>query len=224
MRNHRRALITAAALLLAAGGCGDWIAGPSITSWGDGGGGGSYAYPLSLTDVPNLVTGDSVRVSVWASLGSPQATWELTGPAVFVLGSGAVATQISSPVSEVWIRGTGPGAASVKAVRSTGIDSATTSFYVADPADVTLRVVQGRELTLRVGADGWIAANLLDSQNRWYAGALEWISTDTNTVTLTEGVNPTQLGKFAHGKAIGSARIVIAFRDQRDTATVSVVP
>jgi len=224
MRNHHRAFITAAALLLAAGGCGDWIAGPSITSWGDGGGGGPYAYPLSLTDVPNLVTGDSAPVSVWASLGNPQATWELTGPAVFVLGGGAVATRISSAVSEVWIRGTGPGTASVKAVRSTGIDSATTSFYVADPSDVTLRVVQGRELTIRVGGDGWIAANLLDSQNRWYGGALAWSSSDTNTVTLVDGVNPTPFGRFAHGKATGGAKIVVAYRGQRDTASVTVMP
>jgi len=224
MRNHHRAFIAAVALLPAAVGCGDWIAGPSLSNWGDGGGGGSYDYPLRLGDVPNLVAGDSMHVSVWTSLGDPSSTWELTGPAVFVLPNGAVTTRISSGVSEVWIRGTGSGAASVKAIRNNTVDSATASFLVADPSEVTLHVVQGRDLSLRVGADGWIVAQLLDSQNRWYGGALEWSSSDTNAVTLVDGANPTPFGKLAHARAVGSPKIVIAYREQRDTATVTVVP
>jgi hypothetical protein len=211
-------------LLPATGACGDWIAGPSITNWGDGGAGGSYDYPFQLTDVPNVVAGDSMRVSVWASSGDASATWELTGPAVFVLRTGAVTTRIPSSVSDVWIRGTGSGAASVKAVRNNSVDSATASFYVADASEVRLRVVQGGALTIRVGADGSVVANLLDSQNRCYAGAFQWSSTDTNVVTIAEDANHSPFGKFAHGQAAGSAKIVIVYRDQRDSAFVTVVP
>ena len=223
MRNHHRAFIVAAALLAAVGGCGDWVAGPSLSNWGDGGG-GSYDYPLSLGDVPNLVSGDSMQVAVWTSSGDPSSTWELTGPAVFVLPNGSVTTRISAAVAEVWIRGTGSGVARVRAIRNNTVDSATASFLVADPSEVTLRVVQGRDVTIRVGDDRWIAAQLLDSQNRWYGGALEWSSSDTNAVTLAEGANPTDFGKFARARAVGSAKIVIAYRGQRDTATVTVAP
>ena len=223
MRNRLRAFIAAAAFLPAAAACGDWIAGPSISNWGDGGGGGSFDYPLTITGASNLLTGDSARVSVWASSADPKSTWELTGPAVFVLGTGAVATRIALPVSDVWIRATGSGAVSVKAVRH-GVDSAATSFYIADPAEVTLRIVQGRDLSIRVAGEGWVVAHLYDSENRYYDAAFEWSSSDTNAVILGEDGYHSQCCRFAHGQSVGSARVVIAYREQRDTATVSVVP
>ena len=198
--------------------------GPEITGWGGFGGGGNFTYPLSLTYVTNFLVGDWVRVSAWASSGDTESTWVITGPAVFLVGRDSVATRITSLVSDVWIRGTGSGAVTVKAVRYNQVDSATTSFFVADPSEVTLRVVQGRELNIRAGGEGAIVAHLLDSQKRYYRAAFGWSSSDTAAVTLTDDSNHSPFTQIAHGRAVGSAKVVVAFREQRDTARVSVVP
>lgn len=224
MRSHRAAFTTAAALLWAATGCSERIVG--LTGWNccGLGGGGSFTYPLTLSYVDNFLSGDSVRVSAWTSSGDPQSTWEITGPAVFVAGPDSIATQITSPVSDVWIRGSGSGAVSVKAVRWNKVDSTTTSFFVAAPSEVTLRIVQGRELNIRVGGEGWIATHLLGSQGRYYRGAFLWTSSDTTVVTLVDEVNHSPFVKVPRGRAVGTAKVVVSFREQRDTARVSVSP
>ena len=81
------------------------------------GGGGSYTYPLSLTYTDNMLRGDTAQILAWTSQGDPKSTWELTGPAMFVLGPDTVDTRIITPVDRVTIRGTGTGAVSVKAMR-----------------------------------------------------------------------------------------------------------
>src|SRR4051812_8275958 len=128
-------------ILLALAGCGD-LTGIASTQdcCGWDGGGGSYTYPLSLTETDNMLRGDAVRVSAWSSQGDPKSTWELTGPAVFVLGLDTVDTRINTPVDAVTIRATGTGEVNVKAVRADKADSVTASFFVVDSADVTLAI------------------------------------------------------------------------------------
>ena len=204
---------TPPAILLAFAACVD-LSGVQIESDCCGpGGGASYTYPLTLTQTDNMLRGDTARISVWATQGDPKSTWELTGPAVFVLGPDTVDTRIITPVDGVTMRATGTGEVKVKAVRASKADSATASFFVADSADVTLRIAGSKDRDLRVGAELVISAQLLDRS-----------SSDTNTVTLANDINPTPFSRLVRGHAAGVANIVVSFGPQRDTARVRVVP
>lgn len=187
-------------------------------------GGGGYSFPLTLTQADNMLRGDSARIRAWGSQGDPASTWELTGPAVFVLSRDSVATRVTTPVDAVTIRTTGTGEVRVKALRAGTIDSTTTSFFVADSADVTLSMPGPKDRTVRLAAETWISAQLLDRTGRWYRAALIWSSSDTGAVTLADGVNPTPLGKMAHGRVQGAASVVVAFGVRHDTVRVQVVP
>jgi hypothetical protein len=143
---------------------------------------------------------------------------------VFVLGPDAVDTRIITAVDRVTIRATGTGEVNVKAVRADKADSARASFFVADSADVTVRIAGSKDLSVGVGAELWIAAQLLDRTGKWYRAAFVWTSSDTNAVTLADGANPTPFGRMAHGRAAGVANVVVAFGAQSDTARVKVGP
>jgi len=215
---------TPPAILLAFAACVD-LSGVHIESDCCGpGGGASYTYPLTLTQTDNMIRGDTARISVWATQGDPKSTWELTGPAVFVLGPDTVDTRIITPVDSVTMRATGTGEVKVKAVRASKADSATASFFVADSADVTLRIAGSKDRDLRVGAELVISAQLLDRTGKWYRATIVWSSSDTNTVTLANDINPTPFSRVVRGHAAGAANVVVAFGPQRDTARVRVVP
>jgi hypothetical protein len=109
-------------------------------------------------------------------------------------------------------------------VRANKADSASASFFVTDPSNVTLRIVQGKNVTVRVGAEQWVAAHLLDAGGRYYRGSMLWSSSDTNIVTLRDGATPSPFGRFARGRSIGTANVVVGFLQQRDTARIEVVP
>lgn len=212
------------AIVLALAGCVDLTGVPIMQGCCGLDAGGNYTYPLSLTETDNMIRGDTVRISAFTSQGDPKSTWELTGPAVFVLGADAVDARIITPVDRVTIRATGTGEVNVKAVRADKADSATGSFFVADSADVTLRIAGSKDLSLGVGDDRWIGAQLLDRTGKWYRAAFVWSSSDTSAVTLADGANPTPFGRMAHGRSAGVANVVVAFGAQRDTARVKVVP
>ena len=189
-----------------------------------GGGGAPFVVPLALTPPVNILRGDYAQISAWTTQGDPKSTWELTGPAVFVLGPDTVDTRIVTPVGSVTVRGTGAGEVKVKAVRANTVDSATASFFVADSADVTLRIAGSKDLNLRVGNEFVIAAQLLDRSGRWYGAAFVWTSSDTNIVTLAYDTSPTPFSRIVRGRAAGAAKVVVAVGAQRDTARVQVAP
>jgi len=211
-------------IVLALAGCGGLTGIPIQDCCPWGGGGGSYTYPLALGPTDNMIRGDTAEIFAWTSEGDPKSTWVLSGPAVFVLGPDTVDTKIITPVDRATIRATGAGEVNVKAMRVNSADSATASFFVADSADVTLRIAGSRDFSVGVGAELWIAAQLLDKTGKWYRAALVWSSSDTGTVSLTDAVNPTPLVRMAHARAAGVARVVAAFGAQRDTVRVQVVP
>jgi hypothetical protein len=187
-------------------------------------GGLSYEYPLTLTETHNMLSGDTARISTFASRGDPKATWVVTGPAVFVRGRETIGTRITTPVDAVTIRGTGNGVVTVKAVRTSEADSAAASIFVADSARVTLSIAGNKDRSVRVGGEIGISAQLLDANGRWYLAALAWSSSDTSIVTLSDVVNPTPVARMARGRAAGAAKITVAFGTQRDTVGVAVVP
>lgn len=188
------------------------------------GGGAPYVFPLSLTPTVNILRGDTARIEVWTTQGDPKSTWELTGPAVFVLGQDTVDTRIVTPVGSVTVRGTGAGEVKVKAKRASQGDSVSASFFVADSADVTLRIAGSKDLNVRVGNELVITAQLLDRTGRWYGAAFIWTSSDTNTVTLASAINPTPSTTVVRGRAVGAAKVVVAVGAQRDTTRVQVTP
>ena len=187
------------------------------------GGGGNPNYPLWLSATDNMLRGDTIRILTFASSGDTRSTWELTGPAVFVLGD-STSTRITTPVADALVRASGSGAVTVRAARAGTTESAFQSFFVADPSEVILKIVQGRNTLVRVGAESWVAAHLLDATGRYYRGPVAWTSSDTSKMILIEGANISPFGKFARGRAAGSAYVVVSFLQRRDTALVEIVP
>src|SRR4051812_36746466 len=146
-----------ASILLALAGCVDLTGVTGAWDCCGAGGAGAYSYPLSLTYIDNMLSGDTARISAWSTQGDPKSTWELTGPAVFVLDSHTVDTQIVTPVDLVTIRGTGTGEVNLKVVRASKMDSVTATFFVTDSANVTLRVAGSKDRRVGVGGEAWIA-------------------------------------------------------------------
>jgi hypothetical protein len=186
------------------------------------GGGGPFTSPLGLPLTENFLIGDTARVSVFAT-GDAKSTWEISGPAVFVLGPDSVSTQVTTPVTNVLVRGTGTGAVTLTARRALFGETAISTFFVADPSEVTLRM-SSSDIGLKVGADRWIEAHLRDSAGRYYRGRLTWASTDSSTVTLVDNGNVFLQGKFARGFKVGIAYVVVAMPGQRDSARAVVEP
>lgn len=223
-----RRAVFAALLAVSATGC-KWSVTDAISpgvwdccGWGPGS--GPFDLPFGALFAHNMLTGDTMRVAAFSTTSDATSTWAISGPAVFVVGD-SVATRVTKPTLEVLVRSTGAGEVTLKIVRADGRDSASTTFLVADPSEVTLRIVQGKHLRIRVGESSYsITAHLLDAQGRHYRGSLFWASTDTATVALADAYYPTPFEKRVLGRAVGVTNVEVSFRHQRDTARVEVEP
>ena len=181
-----------------------------------------YTGPMGLTlGYPNnLLSGDTARVISFG--GTQPLSWEMSGPAVFVLGSDSGTTQSLRGAPSVLIRGVGVGAATITV--SSGQERSTRTFLVADPSAVRLRIVQGNDARIVLGMQRWMLAQLLDAAGNYYSydlGDMTWTSRDPTIVQLILDSREPR-GRFALANAVGSTTLVVAFRAQRDSTTVVV--
>ena len=224
-RLHTRAAATAVLALSLMAACnwtysGDPTGGYECCSMG--GGAGPYPLPpLDLSPIYNLVSGETQVVSAYTTIGDGQVTWEITGAAVFAVGSDST-RRIDTPTRGVHVRGSGSGLASIKVIASNG-DFHIRDFQVAQAEDLTLRIINGKSLSLRVGQTGYIAAHLLDAQGRYYLGEVTWTLSDSTRISLRQDPNIV-FGRNATGVAAGALDVILAFRTLRDTSHVEVTP
>ena len=173
-----------------------------------------------LINAENVMSGDTVTIRTVTTRSDGKSTWQLTGPAVFVIGSDS-AKSISTPTATVTVRGSGSGVVLITA--RTASETATAEFRVATPSEVALRIGTEKELTMRLGDQRWISVQLIDDAGRSYRGVLGWASTNTNTVIVREeGAYFT--GRFIQGIASGKANVIVSYHVLRDTSRVEVVP